>query len=66
MCAEGLRVIHKNNVRMQPPAYITMGQIKLAPMIFPGKKYFEMALAIASETKDLTSKMEAHYQLWKA
>jgi len=67
MCAEGLKVIlQKNNVRMQPPAYLTMGQIKLASNdLSQAKQYFNMALAISSKTKDLTSKMDAHYFLWK-
>ncbi len=66
-CAEGLRVImQKNNVRMQSPAFLTMGQIKLAANdLDEAKKYFDLALAIASKSKDLVFKMEAHFQLWK-
>jgi tetratricopeptide (TPR) repeat protein len=67
ICAEGLKVIlQKNNIRMQPPAFLTMGQIKLAGNdLNEAKKNFDMALAISSSMKDLSFKMEAHYQLWK-
>ena len=67
VCDEGLKVIvHKNNIRMQSPAYLTMGQIKLAANDFnEARRYFDLALEIASKTKDLSFKMEAHYQLWK-
>ena len=67
VCADGLKVImQKNNVRMQPPAYLTMGQIKLAANDFTeARKNFDLALAIASKAKDLSFKMESHFQLWK-
>ncbi len=67
ICAEGLRVIlQKNNVRMQPQAYLTMGQIKFAAKnLAEAKKYYNLALAISSKTNDLTSKMDSHYHLWK-
>lgn len=67
MCTEGLRVIvQKNNVRMQPQAYLIMGQIKQAGKDrFQAKKYYNMALIIANNTRDLTSKMDSHYFLWK-
>ena len=65
ICVDGLRVIlQKNNVRMQAPAYLTMGQIKMARNeLGEAKKYFKLALDIASKTKELTSKMDAHLQL---
>lgn len=64
---EGLRVItQKNNVRLHASALNTMGQIEFAADNVSGaKRYFEQALAIASRTKELTAKMEAHYHLWK-
>lgn len=64
---EGLRVItQKNNVRLHASALNTMGQIEFAANNVAGaKRYFEQALAIASRTKELTAKMEAHYHLWK-
>lgn len=67
MCTEGLTVIlKKNNIRMQPPAFLTMGQINFARNdLSEAKKYFNMALEISSKTKNLTSKMDAHYFLWK-
>jgi signal transduction histidine kinase len=65
ICAEGLKVIlQKNNVRMQAPAYLAMGQIKMARNeLGEAKKYFQLALEISSKTKELTSKMDAHLQL---
>lgn len=67
MCAEGLRVIvQKNNVRMQPQAYLIMGQIRQAANdLLQAKKYYNMALIISNNTRDLTSKMDSHYFLWK-
>ena len=67
ICLDGLRVISsKNNVRMLPQAYLTLGQIKsLKKDIKGAKKYFNDALTIASSTNDLSAKMRAHYFLWK-
>lgn len=67
MCAEGLKVIAvKNNIRLKPQAFLTMGQIKLAKKNYgQAKFYFDGALDVASRTRDLTSKMEAHFWLWK-
>jgi len=67
ICAEGLQVIlQKNNIRMQPQAYLTMGQIEFAANdLAQSKKYYNLALAIASQTGDLTSKMDSHFHLWK-
>lgn len=64
---EGLAVItHKNNVRLQPSALMTMGEVEFASNNVPAaKNYFEQALAIATRTKDLTSRMEAYFNLWK-
>jgi signal transduction histidine kinase len=64
---EGLSVIvHKNNIRLQPSALITMGQIEFAQNNTAGaKRSFEQALAIATRTKELNSKMEAYFNLWK-
>jgi len=65
--SEGLTVItNKNNVRLQASALITMGQIEFAANNIPGaKRFFEQALLIAARTKELNSKMEAYFNLWK-
>lgn len=65
--SEGLTVItNKNNIRLQPSALITMGQIEFAAHNIPGaKRFFEQALIIATRTKELSSKMEAYFNLWK-
>ncbi len=67
ICLDGLNaILRKNNVRMQPQAYLTMGQIKFEMADYPeAKRYFNLALTVAAQTKDLTSKMDAHYALWK-
>jgi signal transduction histidine kinase/TolA-binding protein len=67
MCAEGLEYILKyENKRMLPQAYLTMGQILLKKgATSQAKKYFSMALVFATNSKELNSKMEAHYYLWK-
>jgi signal transduction histidine kinase len=67
ICIEGLQVIEaKNNIRMQPQAYLTLGQIKSEKNdLREARKYFTLALNISSSTKDLNAKMRAHYFLWK-
>jgi signal transduction histidine kinase len=67
MCQEGLKVISvKNNIRLMPQAYLTMGQIKFAKHQYnEAKTFFDKALEVSSRTKDLTSKMESHFWLWK-
>lgn len=67
ICRDGLDVIIKvNNVRMMPQAYLTMGQIKFSQKDLPAsRKFFNLALDISTESKDLNSKMESHYWLWK-
>ncbi|HEY9007386.1 MAG TPA: tetratricopeptide repeat-containing sensor histidine kinase [Ohtaekwangia sp.] len=67
ICKEGLKVIiGKNNVRMLPEAYITMGRIKFAKNELPGaKKYIDMARDMAAKSNDLSAKMKAYYWLWK-
>lgn len=67
MCTDGLNVIlQKNNVRMLPPAYQTMGEIKLAQnQLSQAKKYFNLAMTISTKSRDLTSTMNAYYFLWK-
>lgn len=64
---EGMAVIlKKNNLRMMPQAYQTMGLILLQKNDLKGaKKHFTMALDIADRIKDLNGKMEAYYHLWK-
>ncbi len=67
MCTEGLAYILKlQNLRMLPHAYITMGQIQIdkkEPV--KAKHYFMSALKVSTQLKDLNSKMEAHYFLWR-
>lgn len=67
ICAEGLEVIKaRNNIRMLPQAYLTMGQIQFEKGALQlARKYFTLALGVVERTKDLTSKMEAHFWLWK-
>lgn len=67
ICEEGLQVIKRlNNIRMLPQAYLTMGQIHIKKnSLREGRKYFELALQISTDIKDLNSKMESHYWLWK-
>lgn len=64
---EGLAVIvQKSNIRLQPSALITMGQIEFAGNnIAAARQYFTQALSIAMRTKDLNSKMEAYFHIWK-
>lgn len=63
----GLAVItNKNNIRLQPSALLTMGQIELANRnLTAARQYFEQALTIATRTKELSSKTEAYFNLWK-
>ncbi len=65
MCREGLTVIvRKNNLRMMPQAFNTMGQILLKKGNLPAAKYnFIKALEIASRIKDISAKMESHCHL---
>lgn len=67
ICREGLQVIiPKNNLRMMPQAYSTLGQIQMAGNDFSGaKKHFQMSLDIATRIKDLNATMDAYYFLWK-
>jgi signal transduction histidine kinase len=67
MCNDGLAVIlRKNNIRMMPQGYHTMGQILLQKNDLTGaKKYFAMSLDIAERIKDLNAKMDAYFYLWK-
>jgi signal transduction histidine kinase len=67
MCKEGLNVIlRKNNFRMMPQGYKTLGQILFERKDWAGaKKYFLMALDVAARIKDLNGKMDAYYFLWK-
>lgn len=67
MSQEGLEVIlRKNNVRMMPQAYSTMGQILMKRGDLAGaRRYFTMSLDVASRIEDLTAKMDAYYFLWK-
>ena len=67
ICMKGLNVIiAKNNIRMLPQAYLTLGQIKLQKNdIKEAKNYFSQALTVSSSTNDLSAKMRAHYFLWK-
>ncbi|HEY0652443.1 MAG TPA: tetratricopeptide repeat-containing sensor histidine kinase [Chryseosolibacter sp.] len=64
---EGMDVIlRKNNLRMMPQAYQTMGLILLQKNDLMGaRKQFEIALDVADRIKDLNGKMEAYYHLWK-
>ncbi|MEO7697363.1 MAG: ATP-binding protein [Chryseolinea sp.] len=68
MCEQALKVIvQKNNIRMQPQAYIIMGQVELADNNFKlAKNDFTTALNIATNSKDLASRMDAHFNLWKS
>lgn len=67
MCAEGLEYIGQyQNKRMLPQAYLTMGQILLKKgEVSKAKRYFSLALEVSTASKELNSKMEAHYYLWK-
>lgn len=67
MCREGLRVIfRRNNIRMMPQAYNTLGQIFIERRdLQTARQYFMMSLAIAARTIDLNAKMDAYYYLWK-
>lgn len=66
-CAEGLNVmLRANSVRLLPQAYLTMGQIYFQQgRLADSRKYFNLALDISTRSKDLNSKMESHYWLWK-
>lgn len=67
ICREGLEVITKvNNIRMLPQAYLTLGQIMFNKNDLAGsRQYFNMALNLSNQSKDLNSKMESHFWLWK-
>ena len=67
ICREGLEVILRvNNVRMMPQAYLTMGQIKFKKKdLTASREYVNMALNISNQSRDLNSKMESHFWLWK-
>jgi signal transduction histidine kinase len=67
MCENGLEVIlRRNNVRMMPQAYHTMGQILFQKNeVEKARRYFMLSLDVATRIKDLTAKMESHYYLWK-
>jgi signal transduction histidine kinase len=67
ICQEGLDVIIRvNNVRMMPQAYLTMGQIKFNKKdMTSSRNYFNLAMNLSTQNKDLNSKMESHYWLWK-
>jgi signal transduction histidine kinase len=67
MCENGLQVIlRRNNIRMMPQAYHTMGQIQFQKNeVAKAKRYFMLSLDIATRIKDLSAKMDAHYFLWK-
>jgi signal transduction histidine kinase len=67
MCKEGLDVIvRKNNLRMMPQAYGTMGQILIQRNdLEKAKRYFQLSLDVASRIKELSAKMDAYFFLWK-
>jgi signal transduction histidine kinase len=67
MCAEGLNyILGKQNIRMLPHVYITMGQIQLEKKeLVNAKHFFSLALEVSTRLKDLTSKMDSYYFLWK-
>jgi signal transduction histidine kinase len=67
ICREGLEVILRvNNIRMMPQAYLTMGQIKFKKKdLAASREYVNLALGISNQSRDLNSKMESHYWLWK-
>ena len=67
MCAEGLEVIRSvNNLRMLPQAFLIMGEIKFSKHnLAESRKYLREALKISEQIKDLNSKMETHFWLWK-
>jgi tetratricopeptide (TPR) repeat protein len=64
---EGLDYILKSqNKRLLPAAYLTMGQIYFEKgNLNAAKDYFVKALQVSTARKDLNSRMEAHYMLWK-
>lgn len=67
ICREGLEVITRvNNIRMLPQAYLTLGQIMFNKNDLGGsRQYFNLALNLSNQSKDLNSKMESHFWLWK-
>lgn len=64
---EGLNVmLRKNVVRMLPQAYLMLGQIKFTKgELGEAKKYLNIALTMAAQSNDLSSKMDAYYWLWR-
>jgi signal transduction histidine kinase len=67
LSAEGLRVISSQNAkRTLPEALLVRGQVMLKRgNTAEAKKFFLQGLDIATQTKELDVKMEAHFQLWK-
>ena len=67
ICQDGLNVMQRvNSVRLLPQAYLTMGQVLFKRKAYAdARKYFDLALKIATNIKDLNSKMESHYWLWQ-
>lgn len=65
MCNDGLTVIlSKNNIRMLPQAYLTLGQIaERKNQLHQARNHISKGLGIATSTKDLASKMRAHQLL---
>lgn len=67
LSAEGLRVISLQNAkRTLPEALLVRGQVMLKRgNTTEAKKFFLKGLEIATQTKELDVKLEAHFQLWK-
>jgi signal transduction histidine kinase len=67
ICKDGLNVIlKKNNYRMMPQAYNTLGQIYLQQNeLATAKRYFNMALDFSNKMQDLNAKMNSYFFLWK-
>jgi signal transduction histidine kinase len=67
LSAEGLQVISSQNAkRTLPEALLVRGQVMLKRgNTAEAKRFFMRGLDIATQTKELDVKMEAHFQLWK-
>lgn len=67
LSAEGLQVISGQNARRTlPEALLVRGQVMAALLrINEAKNFYLRALEIATQTKELDVKMNAHFQLWK-
>jgi len=67
LCEGGLAyILNFKNVKLVPHAYVVLGQVHLREKDYAiAKKYFTIALNLATRMKYLDLSMQSHYYLWK-